>query len=188
MIFLDLDGVCCDFVSHVLSYANKSEDDLLKLIRANPQKHPYNHFEDCVGYNGVEFWEWIESLGEDMWESMPAFPWFHDMYSRLLEVSEVRFLTSAPLCYNAYSGKAKWIQKNLSRGDMVNLIICNSKSKHLLCGPNTFLIDDTDKNIIKWREVGGKCYHFPTIQFFQRHPTNDEINEAVEQARQAIGP
>lgn len=186
MIFLDLDGVCCDFVSHVLSYCGKTEQDLLDEMAKDPNIHPYDHFENVTGYKGTRFWRWMGVLGEEMWATIPAFPWFHYMYDSLKEFSEVKFLTAAPLCHNAYSGKAKWIEKNLSRNAMSDLIICNSKSKYLLAGPGRFLIDDTDKNIIKWREVGGKCYHFPSIQFFKRHPTNNDINEAISLAKQAV--
>jgi len=186
MIFLDLDGVCCDFVGHVLNMCGKTEQDLLDEMAKDESMHPYDALEQTVGRSKNSFWSWIEIMGEEFWHTMPPFWWFNDLYDGLNEVCDVHFLTSAPRMPSAYAGKALWVERNAGKEAVSKLIICPAHTKHALAGPNRILVDDTERNIIEWRATGHQCFYFPSLQFHKRHPTRDDIKEAISLAKDAV--
>ena len=62
------------------------------------------------------------------------------------------------LSADCYSGKAEWITKfDQKRGKhaLRDLMICNSKDKHLIAGPTRILIDDREANVKDWQTAGG---------------------------------
>ena len=74
------------------------------------------------------------------------------------ESKDLFFLSSpskSPICY---SGKIKWVLKN--RPEMNRDVFLGCK-KHMFAGPNTLLVDDTDKKIKKFREYGGHAFKWP---------------------------
>ena len=185
MIFLDLDGVCCDYVIQVLNYHLKTEREYLKLLQDNPDDHPYKVLEDLIGVKDQNaYWDEVERYGVKYWSEMPVFDWFDHLYDELKKVSEVKFLTSAPMMTTAHHGKAEWVKQNAGKDALYDLIICPSPMKKFLAQPGRVLIDDTKSNIIGWRENNGHAFHFPSLQFFHRHPEDLDIIQAIEFARE----
>jgi len=177
MIFLDLDGVCCDFVGHVLNLCGSNEQRLLDEMNNNPSVHPYVALENCV--NKDDFWGWINDLGSDFWASMPTFIWFNRLYKSLLKIDSVHFLTSSPPVNGSHDGKALWVERNVAKEALNDLIICYYGYKSYLAGKNRILIDDTKKNISDWNKNGGISYYFPSLQFHKRHATNRDIDDLL---------
>lgn len=186
MIFLDLDGVCCDFVGHILNMAGKEEKDYIEILKSNPDAHPYNLLEWLVGRDGDHFWTWIEMLGSEFWHTMPAFSWFDRLYDGLKQISDVHFLTSAPKMPSAYHGKALWVERNAGKEAVYNLIVCQSRMKRALSAPGRFLVDDTKRNVEEWNEAGGVCFNFPSLQFHHRHPTDKDIDDVLNLAKMVL--
>lgn len=183
---MDLDGVCCDFVLQAINYHNKNEEEYIQLLKSD-SNHPYDVLNNYLGVeSNNKWWEWIEDQGSDFWENMPVFSWFDYLYSELTKISDVKFLTSAPMMATAHHGKAKWIEKNVGKSALYDLIICPSPMKQFLSKPGRVLIDDTTKNVIEWNGHGGHAFHFPSIQFFHRHPTDDDIKETIQFAKDHI--
>ena len=188
MILLDLDGVCADFLGHVLNLTGHTEQEMLDCIKNNPETHPYDLLGELVNKRRSEFWDWMEGLG-DFFETIPPLPWFKKLWDGLEEVDKVYFLTSGPYP-GSFIGKATWVEKHLGKYDSNNkrmsrrCIICSSEAKHALAKPGNVLIDDTEKNIEEWTSKGAPAYFFPSLQFWSRHPTDDEINQAIEFARE----
>lgn len=178
IIFLDLDGVCCDFVGQVLTLQHRTEREYLDHLEANPDVHPYDALESLVGLSRSHFWDWIGSHGVGFWSNMPKFAWFDFMFAELSKHGQVLFLTSAP-SKEAFYGKALWIEQHLGHKYIKDLIVCFADHKHLMAQPNRILIDDTDKNIVKWLKTGHHCWHFPSLQFFKRHPASKDIEQMI---------
>ena len=185
MIFLDLDGVCCDFVSRTINILDKSEDEYLEWLK-NSDDHPYDVLNSYIGMDTSGFWDWIYDQGHKYWEGMPVFDWFEYLYEELKKISEVKFLTSAPTSPTAHYGKALWIEKNVGRDALYDLIICPSPMKQYMAKEGRVLIDDTAKNIEQWNGMGGSAFHFPSLQFFHRHPTDLDIIQAIQFAKEHV--
>lgn len=188
MIFLDLDGVCCDYVAQVLNYNLKTEQQYLDLLKKHPNDHPYKVLEDLIGVeSGNKYWDKVESYGSEYWSDMPVFDWFEHLYDELKKISEVKFLTSAPMMTTAHHGKAEWVKRNAGKSALVDLIICPSPMKQLISKNGRVLIDDTESNVTEWRNNGGHAFHFPSLQFFHRHPTDLDIIQTIQFAREHVG-
>lgn len=129
-IFLDLDGVIADFETHAQN--GQKYDDRGHLIR--------------------------DELDTDWWQTIPAFDGAHDFYKTLRTKAAVKFLTAPMLNSDCHKGKADWVQSFASKQGkwaINDLIICPSRDKYFLAGPDRILIDDRISNIRDWEAAGG---------------------------------
>jgi len=130
-IFVDLDGVLVDFdkafeeLGHGFSY-DIDDQKLWNII-----KHETKHFWRDLDWtpDGKELWNFVKKYYPIILSS-PA-PAFAD-----------------PDCAR---DKVNWVKKHLGR--YVEVIIERKKEKY--AEANAILIDDREKNILKWQEVGG---------------------------------
>jgi len=156
IIYLDLDGVCTNFIKSAI-YANNLNYE--KTVEKWKSEY-IGVFEACkvFGISNKIFWENIEKNGESFWADMETYSWFDNLYNSLKSVGEVFFLTSPSLSPYSLSGKLKWMQKKLGK-NFKNYII--TPNKHLLASKNSYLIDDYPKNIEKFNNAGGNGILFP---------------------------
>lgn len=114
--------------------------------------------ETFVGGNS-KMWPMIDKGGEEWWEDMEKTPWADDLVALLKkETKDFFFLSSpskSPICY---AGKIKWVLKNYPKEDRSLFLGCK---KHFVANPNILLVDDTDKNVKKFREYGGHAFKWP---------------------------
>ena len=131
LIFCDLDGVLCDFdkAFEELGQGSSKEIDDQKLW--NIIKHDTKHFWRDLDWtsDGKELWNFIKKYYPTILSS-PA-PAFAD-----------------PDCAR---DKVNWVKKHL--GKYVEVIIIRNKEKY--AEKNAILIDDREKNILKWNFAGG---------------------------------
>lgn len=130
-VFLDMDGVLSDFDKHA-----KSENK----YNANGK----------LNYDALDF---------NWWATMPVFSGALDFYHAVQKLSDnVKFLTGPMISADCFGGKADWITRfDPAQGKWLlnHLIICPSKDKQYLAGPNRILVDDRSSNIIAWEKAGG---------------------------------
>jgi hypothetical protein len=149
-VFVDMDGVLCDFIS------GAHEAHGRKYVH---EEYPRGCWEiaDHWGITGNAFWGGIDAK-YDFWESLNPYPWMGEVLDLARSAgNEVKLLTSpskSPLCYY---GKRAWCDKHVPHD--IELIIC--KSKRFLASPHRLLIDDGDHNVKPWREAGGVAVLFP---------------------------
>lgn len=147
-VFLDMDGVLCDFVTHSLRAHN-----------SNLKHDDINHWNmnEHLGITDDAFWEGVHAV-DGFWQTIPSYPWKDDLVDAARRLGrQVKVVTSpskSPLCF---SGKKQWHLENMPRD--IELIIC--KSKHLLARPDRLLIDDADKNCEAFSSAGGQVCLFP---------------------------
>lgn len=153
-IAVDLDGV----VSHWEKAAAETcgvdyNDEKIREELKNGKR-----MEEFVG-GDPEMWKMIDKEGEAWWENMEKLPWADDLIDILKKESKDLFFLSSPSkSPTCYSGKIKWVIKNYPKMDRDVFLGCK---KHLFAGPNTLLVDDTDKKIKKFREYGGHAFKWP---------------------------
>ena len=159
IVFLDLDGVCCDFVSAALQRNGLDENDRAELLA----RWPFGEWSipKLIGKTDEEFWKPING-DASFWRGLSQYPWFGSLIRKCEDMSdgEVMFATSPSRCPFAYKGKAEWL---IDRGIKSNDRAMFGSKKHLLANANTVLVDDSDKNVSEFRDAGGKAILFPQV-------------------------
>jgi 5'(3')-deoxyribonucleotidase len=163
-VFLDMDGVCCDFVGGVFNLFGK---------KLNEEEWPKGAYDiaKVLGVTEGELWTKVDEAGWVFWFNLREYPWFKALYDSLTKWSdgELYFLTSPSKHASCLAGKREWLSKRL--GKMFDKVIY-TKHKHLLAGSETYLIDDSDKNVDEFRAAGGSALLFPMPWNKADEPTN----------------
>lgn len=159
-IFLDMDGVCCDFVSAALQLHGVEPTYRI-------ENWPKGTFEICdiLNLTQEEFWEPIRQAGVDFWFGLVEYPYFRPLVEQLSEVAAVVFLTSPFYDADAAKGKVLWLQKHFG-GTFDNFII--TRKKFHCAMPGVVLVDDHPKHCEVFRANGAGAVLFP-------QPWNDAV-------------
>ena len=157
-IYLDIDGVCVDFIGPALALVNLEADTLLtRWARDFPGDF---YPEALLGIPRQDFFLEIDRHGADFWRGLPAYPWFNALHQGLGVYGEVLFLT-APTGYpDCLAGKYQWLCDSFGQG-FDNCIFTSHKAR--LAHPRAILIDDSDANIQQFRDRGGQGLVFPQM-------------------------
>lgn len=161
MILLDLDGVCCDFVTAALDLYDTqlAHDDIL-----------HYHFFGRLNTSVSEFYEKVDAMGPSFWTDMAPYPWFEELYAYLRAQDRVVFLTADTPSKYCLSGKKTWLEKHASiDGVSPDFIMCPAHIKQLVARPDRLLIDDYEDNRSQWLNAGGKCFLWPMPWNENRH-------------------
>lgn len=169
IIYLDLDGVCTEFINSCI-VANNLDPNVIIPLWKEKFRGEFSAYK-VFGIKNSEFWKNVEKQGEEFWSEMGTYPWFKELYSELCKIGKVYFLTSPSQSPNSLSGKLKWLQKHFGRGFKDYII---TPQKELLATEKSYLIDDYPENIDKFKTAGGNGVLFP--QFWN---TKDEIEDKV---------
>lgn len=157
-IYLDLDGVLCDFAKGVA-----------KLAGVNPaaMNGPVNcHWWGVVDvlsaqhgreWSREEFLQLIDDAGHDFWTGLEKYPWCDDLYELCTSFAPTVIMTSPGRDPSSASGKMQWINENLRDVRRFAITPC----KHHMSHPNSLLIDDSTEFCGKFSEHGGEVYLFP---------------------------
>lgn len=168
MIFLDMDGVLCDFVSAAFRVHGKE---------FKPEAYPRGVFnlETVIGCSTAEFWHRIDNAGEDFWTNLEPYPWAKELTNELLALDRVIIATSPSHSPNSYSGKRKW----LIRMGFSRLQSMFGSSKQLMARPGRWLVDDAEHNISAWRDEGGRAVIVPQPWNFAA-PVSDPVEYVLD--------
>ena len=148
-IFLDMDGVLCDFVTSAL-IANCSELKHDQITEWDMAK--------ILGKTPDEFWQAMNR--DSFWFNLEPYDGLVLFYAAMRACGEVYFCTSPAKHYACASDKIAWLRKHLgAEATDGRFFIC--KDKHLLAGPDRILVDDYDGNIDRWEVAGGIGVLFP---------------------------
>ena len=163
IVFLDVDGVLANW--------NKGMMDCLGI------EYDYEHWPYTKGRGG---WNWHEEAGVpfgilnalcdfDLWADLP---WMHDgreIYDRVkatFGLHNIRLLTTPMPNVQSASGKMGWILNHVP--ELAKQAIITTADKDVFATvPSSVLIDDSSKNVEKWRGAGGCAILVP-------RPWNDD--------------
>lgn len=142
IIFLDMDGVCCDFTGAAL----RAHNSPLKL-----EDIRIWNMETTMGLTLDEFWAPINAQGVKFWRDLEELPWFRKLYMICREsAEEVVFLTSSASDVSA-AGKILWLRDRLgAQFDNYSL----TPKKKFVAHNRGVLIDDHKKNCDEWAKHG----------------------------------
>lgn len=129
-LYIDMDGVLCDFDKQLSRVIPDYENDPDKSI---PPR----------------IWKKIEESGERFWSEMPWMSDGHQLWETIKRYDPA-ILSSPTKDPSSIEGKKKWLREHLPG---TPFIIESDKSKY--ADPGSILIDDREKNIIGWEKAKG---------------------------------
>lgn len=155
VIFVDLDGVVADWVAKAAeTFDLDLEDEELRQKTIDLHDLP-----KAAGIKAKVFWDKVDSMGPEWWESIDVLPWGNKLYNTLKDrYGSVCFLTAPSSNPNSVHGKFKWIKKHF---DGTKDFLLGSQ-KHFCAHKNAYLVDDSEKKIKKFKEAGGNAFLWPS--------------------------
>ena len=137
MIALDLDGVFADFHGAVQFHCPNMTYDL----------------------DSEQIWQKIETIPH-FFATLKMLPRSYMIYDLAHDIdNDVQFLTALPRLtgklVTAQRDKVEWVRRNIYHDVQVNCVANWELKKHFCYSPADILIDDSERNIVQWREAGG---------------------------------
>jgi 5'(3')-deoxyribonucleotidase len=177
VIYLDLDGVCADYVSAAIRAFGRRPQEVMAYWQAElPGEYS---LPAVLGVESRVYWRTIDAQGESFWSGLQAYPWFDQIYASLSEVAPVIFLTAATWAPECHSGKIKWLQARFG-GSFRDYIITAHKQQ--LAVPKAILIDDYDRNFERFRQAGGSGILFPQV-WNRNHTVSDRLDFVLSEIK-----
>ncbi len=137
-IFLDMDGVICDFIEA----ANKLFN-VKNFAQWNDMKK--THWKK-IRNEGSRFWSdmsWTKD-GKELWEYL------------VRNYNNIQILSAHPADKGQSElGKRLWLRRNIGSSYAANAIICMGVDKQTYADINHILIDDSERNIRQWINNNG---------------------------------
>jgi 5'(3')-deoxyribonucleotidase len=151
-IYLDMDGVLCDWVGAALRVHNRME-----VLDAWPQGEW--DIAKVLGMEPEDFWRRIDHRSEGFWATLSPYPWMRRLVELLESLAAPITIASAPSDdpFSA-AGKLIWINKHLPQFAQRYQL---GLEKHLLARPDTLLIDDNERTVEDFLAAGGLAMLFP---------------------------
>ena len=150
-IYLDMDGVLCDFKKGVFDVDGKTDvNDLFKQDKEKPGLL-WKHIDKVGSFKFFSSLKWLDE-GKKLWKY-------------LKDKNDVEILSSLgdenKEKKETHAGKQRWLKfKNITIPQ--NFSQRASAKKKWVKGKQSILIDDYDRNIKEWEEAGGTGILFTT--------------------------
>jgi 5'(3')-deoxyribonucleotidase len=154
-IFLDMDGVVVDFGRSVAEYFGRDYDKMMASVEPGTSKA----IEELIGMETANFWQAIATNGFYFWAGAKALPWAGELYKLCRSFGPVCFLSKPIWDPQCLAGKAKWLQDFTGDVSFESFLI--GEPKHHCARPGAVLIDDTERNILKFKRLRGSTILFP---------------------------
>lgn len=157
-IYLDMDGVCVDFMGAAIRANGFPPEESLALWR---QEHPGSLFpENIFNKTPVQFFTNEHIQTEEFWANLVPYSWFDDLYSELDRLGHVVFLTAPTGSPGCVSGKHHWLIDKFG-SDFHDFIFTRHKNR--LAHGNAYLVDDMAFNTAPFSQRNGHGVLFPQI-------------------------
>ena len=177
VIYLDLDGVCVDFVNASLKASGFDPEEIARKWRRN-FKGEYQAWV-VSGISRENYWGAIALQGEGFWRDLKAYDWYEQLYEGLSKIAPVIFLSSSTRTPSCLSGKLHWLQ---DRFGVTFRDFIFTGQKQQLASPAALLVDDYGPNVESFRSAGGHAILFPQV-WNQNHHIDDKLNYTLVEAR-----
>ena len=106
------------------------------------------------------YYEAIAREGTSFWIELEEYPWYRTLLDELSAIGEVMYLSATTYSPAGLSGKLTWLQQRFGVA-FRDYIFTHHKDR--AANAHAILIDDYEKNVHRFREVGGQAVLFPQI-------------------------
>lgn len=169
-IYLDMDGVCVDFIGAAFRAQGYDADAMLEAWQ---REHPGELYPASLMDRTAQEFFTHENLGtSEFWATLEPYPWFDDMFAELERLGHVVFLTAPTGSPGCVAGKMEWLIGRFGH-DFHDFIFTRKKDR--LAHGNAYLVDDMPFNTVPFSERGGHGMLFPQIWNELNH-----VDERVE--------
>lgn len=167
-IFLDMDGVLCDWVGAAC-----------RLFGQDPKEVLANWSEDGsiapqLGVSMNELWRKVDSHGTAFWSELDPYPWASELWELCNSYAPTVVLTSPSQHHTSPAGKMLWMDKHLGGGKPFREFLMGPR-KEFCAGPGSLLIDDLGSMCERFREFGGMAIEFPCAWNQHRELADDPM-------------
>ena len=177
-IYLDMDGVCVDFLGAAMSAQGYDPNDYLKRWK---EEHPGSLFpEPLMNKSPIEFFTHRNLQTKEFWANLVPYPWFDQLFEELDRLGHVIFLTAPTGAPGCVSGKQEWLIEHFG-SDFHDFIFTRHKNR--LAHPNAYLVDDMPFNINPFNQRNGVGVLFPQIWNELSHVENRVAHVISEMER-----
>lgn len=154
-IFLDMDGVLCDFVGGVCR--------LFEVDQHALEQAWGDAYDICVplGVTPDELWSRIDAAGPTFWSNLEPYPWAKDLWFQCNIVGRTTILTSPSWHPSSLEGKLQWLNSHLADGQNPFRRYLFGPEKEMCAAPRHLLIDDRPEMCQRFRDAGGEAFLFP---------------------------
>ena len=179
-IYLDMDGVCVDFIGAALSAQGYDAAELLAGWR---EAHPGELFPvSLIEKSPEEFFTHEQLQTSDFWANLVPYPWFDALFEELDRLGHVVFLTAPTGAPGCVSGKHKWL---ITRVGTAFHDFIFTRHKNRLAHTNAYLVDDMPFNIEPFARRNGVGVLFPQI-WNEHHRVSDPVPHVIDVLERAI--
>lgn len=157
-IYLDMDGVCVDFLGAAMAAQGYDPDIFLSRWKT---EHPGSLFpEELMGKTAMEFFTHENLHSSDFWAGLVPYPWFDHLFEELNRLGHVVFLTAPTPAPGCVSGKHEWLINQFGN-DFMDFVFTRHKDR--LAHENAYLVDDMPFNTEPFSMRNGHGVLFPQI-------------------------
>ncbi len=190
VILLDQDGVLADFFDAAMLLAGSTIDTIRLPM---PWKYDIiewmNIYRDCKeSWTYEELWKFCNDPNRNWWGSLEMYPWASELHQELLkrvyDEHHLLICTYPQPHQECYGQKINWIRHFLPRQNLNAVMM--GKQKHLFAKPHHILIDDTDENVDKFRECGGRAILFPQPWNTNHSKVSNRFGYTLEQVDELL--
>lgn len=146
MIYVDMDGVLCNFVKGCEDIGNP-----VSLLETKSKK---------------EFFKNISKMGTTFWENLEPLERAFDLWELVSKHNPVILSAGISSAHNeSVTGKINWCNNHLNPKPSKIIVLTSSKLKANYSKVGDILIDDLEKNINGWIERGGTGFLYSPERF-----------------------
>lgn len=173
-IFLDMDGVLCNFVDAVAKLFGTTEEELYK-------KWKPGEYDVCIplGMTEEQLWYMVNAHSPKFWANLEPYSWAIKLWELCNSYAPTVILTSPSRDPQCLAGKVEWMNKHLGNGEPFRQFLVGP-AKEFCAAPGHILVDDSNKKCSEFYDAGGFPVHFPQIWNLAYDRVNDRF-EYIEE-------
>ena len=179
-IYLDMDGVCVNFMGAAITANGLNAETTLATWR---KEYPGSLFpEDLLGKPAMDFFTHEKINDSAFWRDLIPYSWYSHLYEELSRLGHVTFLTAPTGAPGCVAGKLEWLTAEFGSG-FADFIFTRQKNR--LAHANAYLIDDMPYYAEPFEQRDGSVVLFPQI-WNALHHIEDPVPQVIPELERLI--